>query len=212
MRKTTKIATSVLLAVMFIALCATVSAIGFFALWLHTYNVFTERRLVAEVTISQSQTDENGEYAMVTYKPVQYQSALLRLIFGDNQQEQQAQPTEYKIYGDTVHIGGPMVRFYNHLVLFNFKTVYKVGKIYGRYNFDNNKEINRKVISSFDLNGGIDPTWRDINERLVSWPYNMFVDTTQLSTPGVEFSKTRSKKYNLYITVDGFLWDLQPNQ
>src|SRR5690606_20051587 len=107
------------------------------------------------------------------------------------------------------HIGGPILRFYDHLVLINFKTVYKVGTIYGRYNFDNQKELNRKVISSFELNGGVDATWRDISERIDQWPYNMFADLTNISTPGLEISRSRARSYNLYMTVNGFLWDLQ---
>lgn len=209
MPKTTRIFTSVLLGLLFVLVCSLVATIGFFGLWLHTYNVFTERRLVAEVTIGAEQVDENGGFAQVTYKPVEYQSALLRTFFGEDPNFKSGATQEFKIYGDTVHIGGPIVRFHNGLILFNFKTIYKAGRIYGRYNFDNNKELNRKVISSFDVNGGIDPTWRDINERLRSWPYNMAVDTTQLSTPGVEISRQSAKTYNLYITVDGFLWDLK---
>lgn len=202
--------TTLLLFVSLIAVCAFAGLVAFFGLWLHTYNVFTERILVATVDVSQIKEDADGEYADVVYRPAEQQSALSHLFLGPKfDQTVNTDTQQFKIYGDSVHIGGPILRFYDHLLLVNFKTIYKVGTIYGRYNFDNQKEINRKVISSFELNGGIDSTWRDISERVDQWPYNMFVDLTNISTPGVEVSRTRARSYNLYMTVNGFLWDLQ---
>lgn len=207
MKRTVSILSTLLLGVSLIAVCAFAAALAFFGLWLHTYNVFTERILVAEVNISEQRTDEDGEYADVVYQPYAQQSALSHLFTGPQATDPNAQVQTYKIYGDTVHIGGPILRFYDHLILVNFKTIFKVGTIYGRYNFDNSKELNRKVISSFELNGGIDPTWRDINDRTTSWPYNMFVDFTNISSPGIPISKIRSGNYFLYMTVNGFIFE-----
>jgi len=211
MKRAISILTTLLLGVTLIAVCAFAAALAFFGLWLHTYNVFTERVLVAEVSISESRIDANGEYADVVYQPFAQQSALNHLFTGAQETTPNMSTQTYKLYGDTVHIGGPIVRFYDHLILVNFKTIYKVGTIYGRYNFDNNKELNRKVISSFELNGGIDPTWRDVNDRITSWPYNMFVNFTNVSSPGIPISKARSANYYLYMSVNGFIFEPKTN-
>lgn len=207
MKRLLSVTTTLLLGVTLIAVCAFAAALAFFGLWLHTYNVFTERILVAEVSISQSRSDENGEYADVTYIPYLQQSALSHLFTGPQTTQPNTAMQTFKVYGDTVHIGGPIVRFYDQLLLINFKTIFKVGTIYGRYNFDNEKERNRKVISSFELNGGIDPTWRDINDRILSWPYNWFIDFTNISSPGIPISRARASEYYLYMTINGFIFE-----
>ncbi|MCA9378809.1 hypothetical protein KC640_00110, partial [Candidatus Dojkabacteria bacterium] len=66
-------------------------------------------------------------------------------------------------------------------------------------------ERTKEVNSSYDLNGGIDSTWRDLASNIDVFPRNIFFDTTQISTPGVFFQNT-AKEYELYITPSGFLW------
>ncbi len=206
--RTLRIIASFLLVIIFLVACIVSGVFVFFGSWLHTYNAFTDKTLVAEVTVSQFKQDENGEYIDVTYKPIVEQSALAALFTTNAPSAQPGSSQSFKIYGDTVHIGGPIVKFYDSLVLFNFKTIYKVGKIYGRYNLDNNLEINRKVPASFDLNGGIDTTWQTINDNIKNWPYNLAFETTDISAPGVFASKSGGDKvYNFFMTNTGFLWE-----
>lgn len=176
--------------------------------WLHTYNVFTEKSLVAEVTIYPVEQDENGKYFRVDYKPYIESSALSTLISTNNNISGAGEVQQFKIYGDSIHLGGPIVKFYDHLILVNFKTIYKVGKLFGRYDINNDQELNRKVQSSYDLNGGIDETWKLINDRINEWPYVMFFETTEIDTKGV-FAPTGNTpaNYNFYITNQGFRWE-----
>jgi len=210
LKRTLRIILSLLLVIVFLVACIVVSVIGLLGAWMHTYNAFTSKTLVAEVIVSQLKEDEVGQYIDVTYKPVQQQSALAALFVSAPSNNQTSGEQSFKVYGDTVHIGGPIVKFYDHLILFNFKTIYKVGKIYGRYNLDNEKEINRKAPASFDLNGGIDETWQTLNDNIDKWPYNMFFQTTEISTPGMFASKSAGQHtYNIYMTVLGFSWELK---
>jgi hypothetical protein len=210
LKRTFRIILSLLLVIVFLVACIVFTTLALLGGWMHTYNAFTSKTLVAEIGVSQLKEDENGQFIDVTYKPVQQQSALAALFASAPSNNLPAAEQSFKIYGDTVHIGGPIVKFYDHLVLFNFKTIYKVGKIYGRYNLDNELEISRKVPASFDLNGGIDETWQTVNDNIDKWPYNMFFQTTEISTPGIFASKAAGQRtYNLYMTTTGFLWELK---
>jgi hypothetical protein len=211
MKTILKVTSSTVLLLALLLACTVGFALFFFGAWLHTYQVFTQRTLVAEVSLSPLLADNHGEYINVTYRPYVQESALVGLLApaDDSISWGQGEPLTFKVYGDSVHIGGPIAKFHDNLILLNFQTIYKVGKLYGRYNIDNEKELNREVISSFDLNGGIDATWQDANNKISSWPYNMFFDTTQLSIPGVFASGEKAQLFDLYITNNGFLWDLR---
>ncbi|BCX13943.1 MAG: hypothetical protein KatS3mg085_475 [Candidatus Dojkabacteria bacterium] len=215
MKTLNKIILSLILLSLFLFACLLISATSFVGIWLRTYQVFTDKTLVAEVSISELRQDENGEFAIVKYKPIKNQSALARIFFKDETRVEEASEQEFKVYGDSIHIGGPIIKFKDNLILLDFKTIYKVAKIFGRYNIDNEKEINKNEIqmqfSNYDLNGGIDATWKDLSENLSkdsfkSKIYNFFIDTTQLSVPG-QFVLNTPQTYNLYITNTGFLWD-----
>ena len=209
-KSTLRVIFSLLLVIVFLVVCVVGSGLAFMGAWLHTYNAFTSKELVAELSVSQLKQDENGQYIDVNYKPYVEQSALTTLVSGEKPSTTTSDAQSFKVYGDTVHVGGPIAKFFDTLTLLNFKTVYKIGKLYGRYNLDNNKEINRKVPASFDLNGGIDATWQNINDHIDQFPYNLFFETTEISTPGIFASKTGGDKvYNLYITNTGFLWELK---
>jgi hypothetical protein len=115
----------------------------------------------------------------------------------------------YKLYGDTVDIGGPVVKFHNELILLNFETIFKLARIRGVYNADTQKEQNRTVFSTIDLNGGFDSTWWTLNDHEDQWPYYWFVDRVQFSVPGEPgFKGTDLKRYQIVVTNEGFAWNL----
>jgi hypothetical protein len=215
MKTITKLTLSLIFLSTFLLACLIVLTIGFTGLWLRTYRVFSQKTLIAEVEISEQQSDENGDFAIVTYRPIKSESALARVFFEDSKENEYLKEMEFKIYGDTIHIGGPIVKFKDKLIFFDFKTIYKVAKIFGRYNLDNNQEINKNEtqakFSSFDINGGVDSIWKDFSEQLngdtlKSKLYNLVIETTQFSVPG-QFVQDTPQKYNFYITNTGFLWD-----
>jgi len=202
------------LIIVFLLLCGLVTTAGYAGLWLHTYNVFTQKTKVADVDLSEIKSDSAGEYIEVTLTQYSYTSGLENLFGISNSK---TTTTEFKIYGDSIYIGGPIVKFKDELTLLNFKTIYKLSKIYGRYS-DNTKEINRsdesQSKSSYDLNGGYGD-WKVLfenyrSETLLGQIYRIFVDTTQLSEPG-QFASNRTLKYELYMGNSGFLWELKTN-
>ncbi len=176
--------------------------------------MFTQKTPVAKVTISTQKSDDNGKYVNVTYTPIEQVSATDKLF---NQKAEssnkQLQSTQYKIYGDTVYFSGPIIKFKDELILLNFKTIYKVGKIYGRYEEDNELENARKpgAIASYDIDGGY-YDWKSIfdnfaREDIIGGFYRTFIDTTQLKSAG-QFVNSKELKYTLYIKNDGLSLEL----
>ncbi len=208
MKRSIRIITSLILVIMLLLTCMFTMTLFFVGSWLHTYNVLTEQTLVAHIEMSEIKSDESGQYFDVTYTPYLQTNALSAWVFDDlDTKSKQTEPLSFKVYGDTLHVGGPIIKFYDHLALLNFKTIFKVSKLYGRYNSDNQMELNKGVNSSFDLNGGIEPFRFTLSDHYTSWPFNMFVHTIEFSDSGI-FASSQSKSYNLYIRPTGFLWEV----
>jgi hypothetical protein len=214
MKNVPKTIFSLVLIIVFLVLCIVLMTFASFGIWLRTYKIFTERIPVAEVTISEQKTDEKGQYADVTVTQIKGQSALAAFIdpSGDSDSEK-LNSESFKLYGDVIYLGGPIVKFKDSLRLFEFKTIFKVAKLYARYDLDNEKEIARtpEIASSHDLNGGIGG-WKNIHDNLSSDNltggfYRLFIDTTQLSVPGMYVSN-KELHYTVYMTNSGFLWEL----
>lgn len=194
-----------LLITLLVLTCLILTGILLGGSWLSSYQVFTEKKLVANVTVSAKQQDENGEYANIIYQPIN-DTAATNYLFSPVHVVNNGDRQDFKIYGDSVHIGGPIIKLHDNLILFNFQTIYKVGAIFGKYNLDAEHEQRKTVASNYELNGGIDGTWKDSADHIDEFPRNMFFVATQISTPGVIFEDS-AKEYAVYITDAGFAWE-----
>ncbi len=210
MKNVMRIIFTLSLVILFLSLCLGIISIGYSGIWLHTYNVFTERTKVADIELSELKEDDGGQYVDVVYKEYK-QPTGLESVLGISSIK--ISEKSFKIYGDSIYIGGPILKFKDELTLFNFKTMYKLAKIYGRYS-DNNQEISRNDIAltsySYDLNDGYGD-WKNVfevyrSDSFVGEVYRQFIDTTQLSEPG-QFATNRLLKYELYIANSGFIWE-----
>lgn len=180
--------------------------------WLHTYRVFTEKIPVAEVAVSEIQEDDNGEYVDVTIKQIRGQSPLNSIFSPEESDETDYETTEtFKIYGDQVEVGGPIVRFKDFLTLFNFKTVYKVAFIRGEYvDIDDEDARTAEMPRRYDLNGGYS-SWRDVNDSIRSNDfkgsvYKLFIDfMPEIQSAGVIASKNEETVFKICVTEDGFI-------
>lgn len=206
----TKIILSLSLTVVFLIACIVSLTLIFFGAWLHTYNALTKETVVAEVVMHPMKTDEEGTYIKIELTPLVQQSALTTLVNpGAAETDDVDEKTEYKLYGDSVAIGGPIVKFHDSLILLNFDTIFKLARVRGFYEMDLEMEKNRTVFSAYDLNGGFDDTWWTINDNEGDWPYNWFIDRVQFSVPqepGFRYGKP--KMYEIVVTKDGFAWNL----
>lgn len=214
MKYATKIILSLSLVIVFLIACFSFIFVGMTGLFLHTYKVFTFSEPVAKVTISEQKRDDKGEYADVSLTLIEKERSALTYIFAPNDLTSDNGKTfEYKLYGDTVYLGGPMIKFKNELILLNFQTIYKVGKIYARYDLDNELEENRTpdISSTHDLNGGY-ADWKSVHdnftsENILGDVLQFFIDSMQISAAG-QFVSNRELSYTVFITNNGFLWRL----
>jgi hypothetical protein len=202
------------LIVIFLLSCLIFVIMSYSALLLHTYNVFTYSQPVARVTISEQKYDDLGAYADVELIILEREKSALEYLFSPDRGEyNEIEASKYKLYGDTVYLGGPMIKFKNELIFLNFQTIFKLGKIYARYDLDNNLEINRTpaIASSSDINEGY-ADWVEINDNfkapdLLGQFLRSVIDSMQISSAG-QFVDDKERSYVLFITNSGFLWRL----
>jgi len=211
MKTATKIIASLLLIIVFITSCGVLMFGTMAGLFLHTFQVFTEKKEVAELTISEQKTDQYGEYAEVSLKIINKQSTALTWALLNNKSDFNAPlPVQnFKVYGDFVYVGGPIVRFNDNLTLLNFKTMFKLVSLSGEYKFDLDKEKNRpaQAFSKFQFNGGYDD-WKPLFNNwkqpgILGDVYRSVVQTTTDNEVGTDIIG-RSMNYTVYITNGGF--------
>ncbi len=217
MRNLVKFTSTLLLFCLFLIICFIITVSGYTALLLRTYSVFTQREEVAKVTISERKQDSLGQYADVYIKIKKSENTAFGQLFGigsSTTPESNFDEYSFKIYGDTVHVSGPVIKFRNELIFVNFQTIFKLGQLYGRYNFNNDAEENRpaEAFSSFDINGGISE-WQSVFEFYQNdggfwgWIVRGIVDSTQISSEGQPIT-SQPHDYTVFITNEGFLWVL----
>ncbi len=206
MKKTGKIILSLSLSLLFVVVCFLIFAIYSVGIWLHTYNVFTKKDLVAEIKVSKIMTEGEYEYSEIEYKPIKQESALISVLTSrKNSQNEYDQVQKYKVYGDHFEIGGEIVKFNDFWLLFNLDTVYKVTRLEGDYiDPEKSKNVDADHRSVFAINGGTDDYWKTLQKNQSK--YSFFVDSVYGSF-STKYIQNEEKTFGLYITEDGFMLD-----
>jgi hypothetical protein len=173
-------------------------------LWFHTYNVFTEEKLVAILETQELKTNqENYPYFEAVYTPVENPSALTKMLVRDSKgstKEEIHLREDYFIHGDRIAIEAEVVNFGDWANLLGFKTIYKVTRIEGEYSDVKQAQEGRQSI--YDINGGIDPVWETLEyNQEIMHPYIDGVYGSSVSQ-GARNAKTR---WGIYITEDGLI-------
>lgn len=177
---------------------------SFTTIWLHTYKAFTKEKLVAQITVSEQFTDEDGfDTFNIVYRPVDDESALVRLLTNEGGSSGFEEKSEYMFLGDEFEVGGQVIKFNNWVTLLGFDTIYKVTKIEGDFT-DVEQARNAPERSIEELNGGVDPQWKYLQENEENLDF--LVDTVYGSSAS-KFILREEKIYRLYITEDGFILD-----
>lgn len=194
----------------FIIILVSIVAVLGIALYglLHSFFVLADETAVAEVEMSPIQTDEQGEYINIVFSPYLRQSAFNELIdhSGEEKTPTLGNPQSYKIYGDTVGIEGPFIKFHFALGLLGFRNVYKLSLIEGEYRMPQNASAGEG--SEFDIDGGYDASWWNFNTQEAQGLYNMIVDRFTFEgarEPG--FYGTGKRRYEIVATFDTLTWN-----
>lgn len=212
MKNFLKSTTSLLLVIFFLIACMIVISFIFVSSWLHTYSVFTQQKPVATLSLSEQKIDENGPYVDVTLDIIEGISPTAAIFSGTENQSNNVDTTTYKLYGDFVYLGGPIIKFEDFLTLLNFEIVYKIGQIEAEYTLDLDLEKTRteETFSTYELNGGIDG-WRNVtiairDNTFQGQIYSWFIDSIpQIDKQGVAVLDT-PQEYTLCVTEEGFFF------
>lgn len=205
---------SFILVAIFLFACFAGLFIIFFAAWLHTYNAFTREKPIAEITISEQKIDEKGPYAEVTVTPIQADNNALSSIFTgkENPNPLQMDTQTYRLYGDTITFGGPLIEFKDWLKLLNLESIYRFNIIYAQYLVDVELEKNRtpEIASIYEIGGG-DSRWREIADQmrannLQGQFFRNFFDSEPEGKATSVYVNTMPVTGKLYITDTGFDW------
>jgi hypothetical protein len=213
MKKTLKTPFTFFLLILFFFACGLALIIIFGAAWLHTYKVFTSQTPVAEITISEQKEDALGPYADVTVRQVKGRSPLSSIFNPyDKSDDDLLNADSYKLYGDYVEIGGPIIKFKDFLTLFNFKTVYKIALLNAAYVSDIELERNRtaEMFSRIELNGGF-ASWKSVQEDVQSDNFRgklikAVIDSIPQIDPKGVFVTKQEQVLTLCVTDKGFFF------
>lgn len=205
MRRPIKIIVSLVLVIAFLLICFVAFAVFAFGSWLHTYRSFTQKTLVAEISVSEIKREDNGlEYFELSYVARKDESALTKMFTSREEEDGFEDELVYKLYGDHFEIGGEVVKFNDFWVLFDLRNIYKVTRLEGDFTDVDmaNKVAEQGNRTIFELNGGIDDYWKLFQENEQSASF--LVDSVYGSY-ATRFVQNEPKEYNLFITEDGFI-------
>lgn len=203
MNKTTgRLILNLLITIVILLSCIMILISVFVGAWLHTYRVFTQKTLVAEITVSELRHENDRDYFEITYKPVKATSALVSIFRGAEPEYAFEEEEKFNLEGDEVRIGGQVIKFQDPLNLLGFKTVYKITRLEGSY-LDADKQ-NKYKPDVIELNGGVDEIFKYLQEHEDSFAFA--IDTVIGDYPGKNV-QSHPLEYGLYVTEEGFLLD-----
>jgi hypothetical protein len=189
--------------------CMSIAACGLLFAFLATFNALTRETVVAEIIMSPIQSDNNGEYIEVVYTPYELKSAASEVLNRTDANSPQSlvrgTSQNFRLYGDTVAVRGPLIKLRSVLQILGYQNIYKLAVIEGEYR----KNVDDKLEGSdASLNGGFDAYWWDVNNNEASPPFSYVVDRVTFSgdeEPG--FYGNYKKRYHIVVTMDTITWN-----
>ena len=120
--------------------------------WLHTYKVYTQEKVVAELRVSKKVIKDGKPTFSVTYTPIADVSGLWGFLGSSSKTA--GKEIEIELVGDQVFVSADYVRWQDWLTFINMKPLYKVDRIStGFQKTSDYKSIN---VDAIDVNGGRD--------------------------------------------------------
>lgn len=182
-----------------------ISSLAFLGAILHTYKVFTQEKLVAEIKVSELKTKEDDKpYFTLEYIPYDDTSGFWGILGSNRDSTDESFIVE--LTGDQVFFRSDFVRWSDFMTLLNFKPVFKLYSI--RSDFEDPQdydkylgELTSKEIS-YEMNGGRDGFSKKIqeNSRLLTW----FAQSVYISSAGIDIGNEPQTFY-LKATEDALV-------
>ncbi|MFW5719860.1 MAG: hypothetical protein ACOCXT_02425 [Candidatus Dojkabacteria bacterium] len=191
---TTLLASAVLLLTIFLIIGAIVAA----GVWLHTFRVFTQETVAAEITVSEKTIVNDQPTFTVTYKPVNDVSGFWA-IFG-SEASSADEEVVVEMTGDQFFVDADMIRWKDWVTLANVKPVYKIYRLKSDFRDPEDEDRFERTIKS--LNGGSD----EFATRLQDNPdsYDWIAQSVNISSAGVNVQNNEIT-YQLKVTEDALV-------
>jgi hypothetical protein len=163
------------------------------ALWVHTFNVFTQKKVIAEIQVSEKYFRDGKPTFKVKYIPKDDESGFFGLIKPDTSDE----IVELEMTGDQIFIDTDFVQWKDWLTFINFKPVYKVSRL--KTGFQKSEDYNNFKVQVLDINEGPDP----FVAKLRNYPekYTWLAQSVYIPSPGTDI-QNQSRTYELVATED----------
>jgi len=184
--------------IFFLSLFIIIGAILSLSVWLHTYHVFTQEKLVAEVHISKKVMRDGKPTFHVKYIPKDDVSGFWGMLGSDAKSDEIE--VEFDMVGDQVFFNADFIRWKDWLTMVKFKPVYKVNRIVPGY--QKAEDYKKFGVEVFDLNGGPDNFAAKLQDKPEK--YRWLAKSVFFSGAGINV-QDQDVVYELKVTEDALV-------
>ena len=186
------------LVVVLLSCCLVTATTGLGLGWIHTYRVFTQETIIAEIRVSETKYDgDNNPYIEVYYLPVQGQSGIQGWIGISDYVEENAELVE--LPGDAFRVQADFFKWHDFGTFLGLKPMFKVTRVAGDY--VDITEYNSLDHKAEELNGGSDGTWQFFKNNSENYTW---VGTAYTSSAG-QNATDKARTFELIATEDGLI-------
>lgn len=187
MNDNTKLIISIILGIFFVFILVITLNLLVVSFWLSGYTPYYSEQRIAQVTVSDKQSNENGIYRKLTYTPIAYKNSLNTILGGPSSQATFSDPLEINVKEGQITFATRFVEAHDSVFIFNFEKIYQTYLVGETYVANENDYI-----------------WQDIldSPNIFNSP---FFSTSSVSTPALIPSE-RGGLYEMWITNEGIEW------
>jgi len=185
------------------ALIFFITTIVMMGLWIRTWAVFTQERVVGYVTVGGLKTDSFGNKTFsLTYEGLDQEAAFGRLFPWGDKTISHEKFTVDNFAGDSFIVKASFFKWKDWLTFLGTPPLYKISSIRGDYY--NGNEFNQKSsrLRSISVNGGEDDFWRSVLEGKSIW--NFGAEARYVANPE-QLVTNKEQKYEIVVTEDSMI-------
>ncbi len=191
--------TSLLLATVFLlTLVIIIGGIFSTAIWLHTYRVFTQEKVVADLHVSKKVIKDGKPTFTVKYIPYDDVSGLGAVW--NSKSPSDDKEVDFDMVGDQIFINADFVKWNDKVTFLGVKPMYKVNRILP--GFQEASDYSKYGVTVKDLNGGPDAFAKKLQEN--PGKYKWLAESVFISSAGVNV-QNEDRNYKVIITEDALI-------
>lgn len=165
------------------------------AIWLHTFKVFTQETVAADLYVSKKVIKDGKPTFTVRYVPHDDVSGFWGIL-GSNAKSTDA-VVETDMIGDQVFVNADFIKWNSWVTMLNVKPVYKINRITPGY--QNSLDYERFGVKVTDVNGG--PDWVAARLQENQQKFNWFASSVFISSAGINVLP-EDAAYKVVVTED----------